>query len=181
MSAATPNAPICAQDWAAHITTTARFKRETAGIRYGILPGPAVPGQESESPDSLSSLLVTRAIDLSWADETPTPGWSSVMRRSGGSVSMLRRSHRGISGVISVSSAHSCMQHSASPHAGRGTPPIWSQAVRVSRERRPSEPSTRLGASTRSAASDVGGVFIERPQLSVILMHRHPQNAAKRR
>src|SRR6266852_43533 len=38
MSAATPNAPICAQAWAAHITTTARFKRKTAGIWTSAQP-----------------------------------------------------------------------------------------------------------------------------------------------
>ena len=34
---------------------------------------------------SRTRILVTRGIDWSWADETPMPGWSSVIRRSGGS------------------------------------------------------------------------------------------------
>src|SRR6266508_4098635 len=43
-SADTPNAPIRAQAWATHITTTARFTRETAGIRQRRRQGSASQG-----------------------------------------------------------------------------------------------------------------------------------------
>src|SRR6266508_5130551 len=78
-SAATPNAPICAQAWATHITTTARFTRETAGIRQRRRQGSASRGHYPANrkarppcyPIARSILLrggrVPTAKDLAWS------------------------------------------------------------------------------------------------------------------
>src|SRR2546426_11790932 len=64
-SAATPNAPISAQAWATHITTTARFTRETAGIRQRRRQGSASRGhiRYLSAPIVTTSLLPDRTLN----------------------------------------------------------------------------------------------------------------------